>query len=67
MKTVIERWSALFGWCREKGPHPRSIDAANVNEAIYTRNADHLMLFWRFVRVTSSAVLEPIALLSLKS
>jgi hypothetical protein len=29
-----------------KGPHPRSIDAANVSEAIYTRNADRLMLFW---------------------
>jgi hypothetical protein len=27
-----ERGSALFGWCREKGPHPRSIDAANVSK-----------------------------------
>jgi len=26
--------STLFDWCREKGPHPRSIDAANVSEAI---------------------------------
>ncbi len=22
----------LFGWCREKGPHPRSIDAANASK-----------------------------------
>jgi len=39
--------SALFDWCREKGPHPRSIDAANVSEVIYTHKADRLMLFWR--------------------
>jgi len=29
-----------------KGPHPRSIDAANVSDAIYSRNSDRLMLFW---------------------
>jgi hypothetical protein len=37
----------VFGWCRGKGPHPRSIDAANVNESTYTHNADLLVLFWR--------------------
>jgi hypothetical protein len=47
MKTLIERdGSALFGWCREKRPHPRSIDAAKVSAVIYTRIADRLMLFW---------------------
>jgi hypothetical protein len=43
----------VFGWCRGKGPHPRSIDAANVNESTYTHNADLLVLFLAFVRVTS--------------
>ena len=38
--------SALLGWCREKGPHRRSIDAADASESMYTRNADRLMLFW---------------------
>src|ERR1700756_5460494 len=35
----------LFDWRREKGPHPRSVDAANVSEGIYTRYADRLTLF----------------------
>lgn len=39
--------SALFGWCREKGPPPRSIGAANGSELTYTHNADRLILFWR--------------------
>jgi hypothetical protein len=38
---------ALFGRCREKGPPPRSIDAAIVSKSTYTHNADRLMLFWR--------------------
>jgi hypothetical protein len=38
----------VFGWCRGKGPHPRSIDAAIVSKSTYTHNADRLMLFWRF-------------------
>src|SRR6266508_6174613 len=29
--------SAVFGWCRGKGPHPRSIDAAIVDWRIYGR------------------------------
>jgi hypothetical protein len=32
---------------QREGPHRRSIDAANASESMYTRNADHLMLFWR--------------------
>jgi hypothetical protein len=37
-------------WCRGKGPHPRSIDAAKVSKSIYTHNADLLMLILAFVR-----------------
>jgi hypothetical protein len=31
--------STVLGWCRRKGPHQRSIDAANVNESTDTHNA----------------------------
>jgi hypothetical protein len=30
MKSVIEMILQCFGWCRGKGPHPRSFDAAIV-------------------------------------
>jgi len=29
--------SAGFGWCRGKGPHPRSIEAAIIKEPAYGR------------------------------
>jgi hypothetical protein len=37
--------SAVFGWCRGKGPHPRSIDAAIVDSEYTAASADYLMIF----------------------
>ena len=45
MNTVIERWFYPVWLVQREGPHRRSIDAANASESMYTRNADHLMLF----------------------
>jgi len=47
MNTVIERWFYPVWLVQREGPHRRSIDAANASESMYTRNANHLMLFWR--------------------